>query len=211
MLGQEPKIQIIETEYKGYHFRSRTEARWAVFFDSMGIEWEYEPEGFKLEGGYNYLPDFYLPKLNIWVEVKGIFTDKDEQKLYRFENMNNIGAIYCVGQIPPDVDDIVEWVYDKYKDTGIYNNGFMDFPYLPCVCPTCGKFGFQFEGRGSRICRHDDDDKGYTYNNPKILSAYKAARQARFEHKETPVIGIPVDKPDPNKKIYYATSVTVMK
>ena len=46
---------------------------------------------------------------------------------------------------------------------------------------------------------------------PTILSAYKAARQARFEHKETPIIGIPVDKPDPNKKIYYATSVTVMK
>jgi len=27
--------QVIETEYKWYRFRSRTEARWAVFFDTL--------------------------------------------------------------------------------------------------------------------------------------------------------------------------------
>ena len=29
-------IQVIETAYKGYRFRSRLEARWAVFFDAIG-------------------------------------------------------------------------------------------------------------------------------------------------------------------------------
>lgn len=38
------EIKPIETVYKGYRFRSRLEARWAVFFDAQGIEWEYEPE-----------------------------------------------------------------------------------------------------------------------------------------------------------------------
>jgi hypothetical protein len=71
----------IETAYKGYRFRSRLEARWAVFFDALGIEWQYEPEGFKVrlpafqageqETVYRYLPDFYLPKSGTWVEVKG--------------------------------------------------------------------------------------------------------------------------------------------
>ena len=28
--------------------RSRLEARWAVFFDTAGIAWQYEPEGFDL-------------------------------------------------------------------------------------------------------------------------------------------------------------------
>ena len=41
-------IQAIETRYNGYRFRSRLEARWAVFFDEMGIEYEYEIEGFDL-------------------------------------------------------------------------------------------------------------------------------------------------------------------
>jgi hypothetical protein len=64
-------IKAIETQYKGYRFRSRLEARWAVFFDALGVEWEYEKEGFDLgEAGY-YLPDFWLPVQKVWVEVKG--------------------------------------------------------------------------------------------------------------------------------------------
>jgi hypothetical protein len=55
-------IKAIETAYKGYNFRSRLEARWAVFFDALGIEWEYEPEGFEFEDGTRYLPDFLLKK-----------------------------------------------------------------------------------------------------------------------------------------------------
>ena len=43
-------LKAIETEYKGYRFRSRLEARWAVFFDACGVKWEYEPEGYVLSG-----------------------------------------------------------------------------------------------------------------------------------------------------------------
>jgi hypothetical protein len=53
-------LRAIETVYKGYRFRSRLEARWAVFFDAMGIDWSYEPEGFELSDGSRYLPDFCL-------------------------------------------------------------------------------------------------------------------------------------------------------
>lgn len=53
-------IKAIPTEYKGYRFRSRLEARWAVFFDACGVEWEYEPEGYDLGNGLYYLPDFLL-------------------------------------------------------------------------------------------------------------------------------------------------------
>lgn len=75
-------MKPIETKYKGYRFRSRTEARWGVFFDSLGITWEYEPEGFEFDDGTRYLPDFLLKgviyeaeygdkkRLDIYVEVK---------------------------------------------------------------------------------------------------------------------------------------------
>lgn len=43
-------IKAIETLYNGYKFRSRLEARWAVFFDAVGSKWEYEKEGFDLNG-----------------------------------------------------------------------------------------------------------------------------------------------------------------
>ena len=59
----------IETSYKGRRFRSRLEARWAVLFDARGIQWQYELEGFKTPAG-PYLPDFYLPQVSMWAEVK---------------------------------------------------------------------------------------------------------------------------------------------
>lgn len=61
--------QPIQTEAFGYRFRSRLEARWAVCLTHLGCEWEYEPQGFEI-GGQRYLPDFYLPAIGAYVEVK---------------------------------------------------------------------------------------------------------------------------------------------
>ena len=63
-------MQPIDTFYNDHFFRSRLEARWAVYFDSLKQKWEYEPEGFILENGVKYLPDFFIPKLDAYVEVK---------------------------------------------------------------------------------------------------------------------------------------------
>jgi hypothetical protein len=53
-------IQAKPTQYAGITFRSRLEARWAVFFDALDIPWEYEPERFHLTDGSTYTPDFRL-------------------------------------------------------------------------------------------------------------------------------------------------------
>ena len=75
-------IRAIETSYDGCRFRSRLEARWAVFFNAAGIEYQYEPEGFVLSDGSWYLPDFYLPKHfdacpSWFIEVKGNMSDEE--------------------------------------------------------------------------------------------------------------------------------------
>lgn len=71
-------LKAIETKYKGYKFRSRLEARWAVFFDALGITWEYEKEGYDLGKAGWYLPDFWLPQVNMWAEVKPDRLTKEE-------------------------------------------------------------------------------------------------------------------------------------
>lgn len=97
-------IKAIETQYKGYRFRSRLEARWAVFFDALGIEWEYEPEGYDLgEAGW-YLPDFWLPKCQWHFEVKGQkkISSEESAKIRAFDNCppeKSMGVITLVG--PP--------------------------------------------------------------------------------------------------------------
>lgn len=74
------KIKPIETTYKGYRFRSRLEARWAVFLDSFNEPWEYEVEGYALPSGC-YLPDFWLPRLYCWLEIKGEKPTDEENRL----------------------------------------------------------------------------------------------------------------------------------
>ena len=117
------EIKAIPTIYKGYKFRSRLEARWAVFFDAMGIEWEYEREGFVLDrlaekddgdgviygGNIFYLPDFYLPKEDLWVEVKPYqFTELEGETLQRFARHFSIVA--AIGL--PDTKEytLLEWL-----------------------------------------------------------------------------------------------------
>lgn len=81
-------MKAIETRYKGYRFRSRLEARWAVFFDRLELDWQYEPEGFDLgQSGY-YLPDFkvFTPQGEImWYEIKARNVEYNE-KFFAFRN-----------------------------------------------------------------------------------------------------------------------------
>lgn len=70
------ELKALPTLWNGITFRSRGEARWAVFFDKAGIDWEYEKEGFDV-GGRWYLPDFYLPEFPFWFEVKPDETEED--------------------------------------------------------------------------------------------------------------------------------------
>ena len=43
--------------YGAHNFRSHTEGKWAIFWDELGVKWEYEPQGFVTDGSA-YLPDF---------------------------------------------------------------------------------------------------------------------------------------------------------
>jgi hypothetical protein len=71
-------VKPIQTAYAGCHFRSRLEARWAVFFDTVGIRWQYEVEGYETPHGM-YLPDFWLPELEYSIEIKPTYPTEDEQ------------------------------------------------------------------------------------------------------------------------------------
>lgn len=81
--------RAIPTRYAGCFFRSRLEARWAVFFDHLGIEWEYEPEGYMCSYRLSdwsseriwYLPDFWLPEHELHVEVKATLNHSELTRL----------------------------------------------------------------------------------------------------------------------------------
>lgn len=190
----------IPTEYKGYRFRSRLEARWAVFFDACEVKWEYEPEGFKLPNGQLYLPDFLLhgcagrSPSDLYIEVKGKMTEADAEKILQFSGLKYfeiceiVNPILVVAGIPDGdcIDDIdnfcQEMGYRGFPEikASIYPFNFVtiDGDYF-VAHPGINKKG-QFELFG--------DDSSYTSDrdDQATLHAFKLARQARFEHGEQP-------------------------
>ena len=72
--------------YKGIWLRSSYEILFAILLDLKGIEWDYEPKAFDL-GNATYIPDFYLPEEDKYIEIKGYFDKRTKDKLLLFEKM----------------------------------------------------------------------------------------------------------------------------
>lgn len=180
-------IKPIQTRYNNRLFRSRLEARWAVFFSSLNLDWEYEKEGFDLNGTY-YLPDFYLPHLDLWIEIKpklyGI--DWPDHFVFKYLNENPIekngeitnefNFVLLYGQPNINTDSFNKFDYEGFIST--------DCGYLWCECDICGFIGIEFDGRSYRLPCHRDvraGDKGYNTDSERLLIAYQNAMEARFE------------------------------
>lgn len=132
MSGKQTQIKPIETVYNGYHFRSRLEARWAVFFDAAGVKYEYEPEGFELEDGTKYLPDFYLPTFGVYAEVKPSLEKllEDGEKISKCIEANGSPlskGILILGQIPHVYSEYISGMYNEPSQgySGVPNFAFL--------------------------------------------------------------------------------------
>lgn len=101
------------TIYNGYSFRSRLEARWAVFFDAAGIKYHYEYQDFVLPSG-RYLPDFYLPEFEggSYAEVKPEFDDVATTKCFDLLWETGKTVIFLEG--PPDFK-AVKYIFPSQK------------------------------------------------------------------------------------------------
>ena len=141
-------FKAIPTRYRDIHFRSRTEAKWAAFFDLCGIDWQYEPAECD-----RWFPDFIIGcgSQTYLVEVKPIWfrsiSDSDQivqsQLADTFEKCHD--ATLCLGLGPCEAEDengfawsnvvgyqkfIGRDVYqtqEKYYPIGFYKPGVLSF------------------------------------------------------------------------------------
>lgn len=197
-------MKAIETTYTGYRFRSRLEARWAVFFDAMGMKWEYEPEGFNLDGVY-YLPDFRVisPQGFIsWYDVKPAHVSTNEKVALFKKKLRDEGSNESIKILSGDP---AEFFASAQNDGGVCprcgdisasglvvgeNDDCVDVYCFDCDCDTpCGGNNQTVRGmymdclphKGNLVVsRHEW--RGFVYG--KISNACEKARSARFEHAE---------------------------
>jgi len=76
-------------KYKNIWFHSSYEVAYARYLDYNNIKWQYEPETFNL-GNTTYTPDFYLPKFNLYIEIKGFWREDSKKKYIKFKQKNTI-------------------------------------------------------------------------------------------------------------------------
>lgn len=172
------EVKAIPTVYGGQKFRSRLEARWAYFFDSLKIPYIYEPEGLDIDG-VKYLPDFYLPDCKQWFEVKGVMKEWDQVKI---DALRNAGHSVTVG-----------------KNNGVFEacdndpDGFFatSCESWLCQCRNCGKYWFMGSG-GFWTCQccgtYDGDHHFEVIMDASDPKEWEPAMMAHFEYKETPKI-----------------------
>lgn len=176
-------IRALPTEYAGILFRSRTEARWAHFYDALNITWEYEREGFDIDG-VNYLPDFWLPEQERWVEVKGVRpTLLEQEKCQWLADGTGHPALMVWGEpTPPDV--LMGLPNGEADQALVFTSEWDDHSFWWCVCPYCGFLDTAYQGRSARLrcrcvaIRHTDEDRSCTFGRPLLEEAYAAARRA---------------------------------
>ncbi|GAA1022089.1 hypothetical protein Aple_064580 [Acrocarpospora pleiomorpha] len=207
-------ISAIETRYAGCHFRSRLEARWAVYFDHLGIAWEYERQGYECSARLTlgtepiaYLPDFWLPEYGMFGEVKG---QLDTESLTRLLDVaaslstNDGGGchdsggndIVVFGRIPEQGQDLSPTRLHMHKGD-LQWSAWMFEPGAGC---DYGGVRIAADVGGDDI--YEEARRGLTPERiaqtlltgfpagarlpDSTRAAYDAARVARFEHGETP-------------------------
>jgi hypothetical protein len=172
-------VKAIDTNYNGHRFRSRLEARWAVFFDSLGIKYRYELEGFDLDGVY-YLPDFWLPHSvpdsaamgwGLWVEIKPHQVSDDElKKVILLVEKTKHNALIFQGDPWPDEYSVLKVSGTHFSPPKFYN-----------------KLAFFQEESGYIHLKGDDGACYPAAHGGNLERAFSVARQARFEHGESPI------------------------
>jgi hypothetical protein len=159
------------TTYNGYTFFSRLEAQWAVFFNELGIKWMYEYQNVKL-------PDFFLPDLDVWFDVRATFPDFGAQTKYITLTKRDTHKILFVAYHGVDLSKITCWFAGKHLPSAL----FME-------CTKCDRIGFLAgtPERGfcySLRCEHKEEvvKEGFFAIPARITVAAETARSARFEH-----------------------------
>ena len=133
------RIIAKRTLYNGIIFRSRLEARYAIFFDEVGIKYDYE-KSFEMRYNIKYTPDFILhnvkwrgqdadhyigkPGQPVFVEVKGVdrYQDISIDERTRIELFAEDHPLLILGVMPaeartaPKDDDLLFSYYFMDRD-----------------------------------------------------------------------------------------------
>lgn len=180
----------IETWYAGVLFRSRGEAKWALFLDRLDVKWEYETQGFDTDGSW-YLPDFviFAATGTIWAECKPTWTNDPAgvAKFRRFalQRPQPSRAALIVGEPSTEGSHLVLGGDADAHDPA--NGSWEDDCQTRRPCPSGHHFDLAYPGKFRS--KYAEDGCAPEPGNPgeeRIATAVAAALSARFRYTSPP-------------------------
>jgi hypothetical protein len=183
-------IKSIETKWNGTLYRSRLEARYAIFFHELGIKAKYEMASFALPGGRLYQPDFFLPEHAFFVEVKGQEPEGEPaEKILDFAEYH-FPIATCVGLPGENLISFHSYVHRRYAEDKILESNLMQWAFR-MNNPPRPSFVLAHDQEDCEIVQMDDHsvlgvlrmdiEMLHREKNSEIWYAYDKSRQARFE------------------------------
>jgi len=169
------QIQAKPTAYNGYLFRSKLEAKWAVFFDALRISYVYEPEAFVCGDGSQYTPDFYLPNSylrckegkGVYLEIKPLGWERDGAYIWRIQTAFNDKA-FAVLLVGDPFDVVSETDTERNEQLSPDWDHCMTIFHFEC----CNALKFDYSDGSNRVCPICEVSHGAS-------SSYVAAEAAR--------------------------------
>ena len=141
-------LQPIKTTFEGITYRSKLEARWAVFFKALNFSVEHEP--FTIENnGLTWTPDFIcfgglvnpLGKSPL-IEIKPVRPNQDYIKhLQDIRDPDKSDILICVGDNPSLEQPDGIWITNVVLrgETSVRHNYAING--FKCLrCPECGRY-----------------------------------------------------------------------
>jgi hypothetical protein len=148
------------TAIGGIVTRSALEARWAIFFTGIGLEWKYEPTTFRLRNGHNYTPDFKVENLG-WIEIKP-----------------------TLGHLRESVKKIKQFISEPCCTDQVYAICSMQpmFRYGEIILFTKGKIFLPTEIQMCAKITKAVDENAKAIKHEAITSAFHAANAVKLDH-----------------------------
>lgn len=186
-------FRALPTPYDGITYRSRLEARWAVFFKLIDIKPDYEPQGWDTNGEW-YLPDFALYGAHgvTWAEIKPDW-ETDPEGIARFRRFaaarpQPSRAVLLVGTPRFGQEYLVIGGDQDAEDPGQGPWEADDFTWRPCVSGE--HFDLAYPGHfRAKFAKDACVDKFGGLGEERIQDAADKARSEKFQPKRDPETG----------------------
>lgn len=165
--------------WNGFCFRSRLEARWAIFLEYLQIDYLYEPKTFRLPNGHKYTPDFYLPSRRVWFEIKPTYpTELERERAQLLSSMPSVKGhriLLIYGSVQPP---FVKKFYEGAKAIEFFPNGEQMEPMAWTQCETCKAFDL---GLRCRPPCHPEANKGSVTPSLRLQMAFEYVSKVDFD------------------------------